>query len=215
MEAPWVRATAAGQEAGNMTVEQLLMLEPPQAMPREGGAQEAEGVGKEALDGMWLGNGLHLREPQKKVRGLKTAAVALLFIVGYLLAHILASPEKGLSSLRSVDDIATPENMWIANVAALTGMLFSGLGELAQTVLLKRGQVVSSATGTHQMARRRRGLLQMVLGTFLYVMCIGSALFLGPLWNLSRIHAQFLSSAAAGLFFWGAALYFDPFGLVD
>ncbi|CDI83534.1 hypothetical protein, conserved [Eimeria acervulina] len=215
LEAPQAGAAASAQDGANTTVEHLRVLDPPGSNWSWGVGHEAEGVGKEGPSWMTVREGMRLTEPREKVRGLKTVLTALLFIGGYLLAHVLASPERGLSALSRVESLQEPENMWLASAAAVLGMFFSGLGELVQSVLLRRGQSVNLASEAHQQASRKRGLPQMVTAAFLYVSCLGAALYMGPLFSIDRLQAQILSTAAAGLFFWGAALYFDPFGLVD
>ncbi|CDJ63116.1 hypothetical protein, conserved [Eimeria necatrix] len=148
-----------------------------------------------------------------KVRGLRTAVTALLFIGGYLLAHILATPGKSFSNVLEVKSLLTYENRYLASAAASAGMLLSGLGEILQHMLFGRPlHGHRSRPQTHRL-KRRRGLPQMFVATILYVMCIGAAVELGPLAPVSLVYLQTLSLVAAGLFYWGAALYFDPFGL--
>ncbi|CDJ41918.1 hypothetical protein, conserved [Eimeria tenella] len=148
-----------------------------------------------------------------KVRGLRTAVTALLFIGGYLLAHVLATPGKSFSNVLEVKSLLTYENRYLASAAASAGMLLSGLGEILQHMLFDRPlRGPRSRPHTHRL-KRRRGMPQMFVAAILYVMCIGAAVELGPLAPVSLVHLQTLSLVAAGLFYWGAALYFDPFGL--
>ncbi|CDJ47948.1 hypothetical protein, conserved [Eimeria brunetti] len=208
LAATLAKANAAKENSENTTVEQPSPVEVPAAKSPNGDARVAEAVDKDIPITKLLDDGFQTMEKRPKVRGLKTAVTAMLLIAGYLVAHMLGSPERGPSALVHVESLDAPENLWLASAAAVLGMLFSGLGELAQSVLLKNGQHAG-------LAKKKRGMLQMVIAAFLYISCIGASFYLGPFLALSRLQAQILSLAAAGLFFWGAALYFDPFLMVN
>ncbi|CDJ56400.1 hypothetical protein, conserved [Eimeria maxima] len=104
--------------------------------------------------------------------------------------------------------------------SSLAGLLFVAAYLLAhilsnrQSMLLRRGPSAGLASGPRQTGKRRRGLHQMVIGASLFFLCLGAGLTMGPLVQLPLVENQLLSAAAAGLFLWGAALYFDPYGMV-
>ncbi|CDJ32546.1 uncharacterized protein EMH_0012860 [Eimeria mitis] len=206
-EAPQARAAVAPQDAVTTSVEQLAEVKPQGGGSSLGVGHDAEGALQGSPDGMPSDDGVHKADFRPGVRGRKSVLTALLLIAGYLLAHIM-SDERGPSALLDPGLLNKRENAHLASAAAVTGLLLSGLGELLQSFLLRRQRHLN-------LPQRRRGMLQMVLAGFLYLSCIGAVLHLGPFMADSAFLVQFVSFAAAGLFFWGGALYFDPFGLVN
>ncbi|CDJ33124.1 uncharacterized protein EMH_0080300 [Eimeria mitis] len=207
-EAPQARAAVSPQDAVTTSVEQLPEVKPQGGGSSLGVGHDAEGALQGGPDGMPLDDGVHKADFRPGVRGRKSVLTALLLIAGYLLAHIMSRHELWPSALLDPGPLNLPENAHLASAAAVTGVLLSGLGELLQSALSRRKGHLNSP-------QQRRGMLQMVLAGFLYFSCIGAAVSLGPLAALPQLHAQIISLAAAGLFFWGGALYFDPFGLVN
>lgn len=205
---------AAEQDVATASVGQLSVGEPTGAdLPLA--LEIPHAVDKESHShALWSVEGLHAADSKVNVRGLKSSLAGLLFVAAYLLAHILSNRQVGLSEAFKVNSLQGKDTRYLLSAAFSLGLLLSGLGELAQSMLLRRGPSAGLASGPRQTGKRRRGLHQMVIGASLFFLCLGAGLTMGPLVQLPLVENQLLSAAAAGLFLWGAALYFDPYGMV-
>lgn len=169
------------------------------------GDNEEEGEEEEGL----VVSSQEERPALPRMKGIRTTFAAVTMMLIFLIAHFLSVKTEDLSE---IDNLSLYENRHLASAIMLAGMLFSGLGDMLASYRLR----LNAKNGVYTPKWKgldKRGKPQMALGAVLYMAMIASALSLGTFGGVPTLVSQAISVFAAGLFYWGAALYVDPWGL--
>ncbi|OEH77168.1 hypothetical protein cyc_08447 [Cyclospora cayetanensis] len=173
-----------------------------------------EAAHMDELISLWESQRDELTKSLPKLRGLKTALIASFLIGVFLFLDAVRAPRDLLFNLQNLNSYPDGGQSMLASSALALGVVLSGVVDILLSLRMR--QVAKRGAPSAQLDKfKQRGIVQIVLSSFMLLSTIAAQVSMGLLAPLPLVGRNIVALVSSGLFLWGGLLYWNSFGLSD